>query len=123
MHIATNPERYLGRVVGNGSCALFVQRVSRVGLTKTWRRGQRVRGNNVPQHTIIATFINTPQGWRYANRSNGTAHAAVFIRQEPGGLRVFDQWRGQPVHQRTIQFRNGQGRPVNDGDAYHVILT
>jgi hypothetical protein len=121
MHIATNPERYAGRVVGNGSCALFVQRVSRVGLTKTWRRGQRVRNNSVPQHTIIATFAGDPP--RYANRSNGTAHVAVFIRQEPGGLRVWDQWRGQPVHQRTIQFRAGQGRPVNDGDAYFVVVT
>ena len=82
-----------------------------------------MRNGNVPVHTIIATFVNTPDGFRYANRSNGTAHAAVFIREDPTGLRVWDQWVRQPVHQRTIQFRNGSGRPVNDGDAYFVVVT
>jgi hypothetical protein len=121
MHVATNPERYSGRVVGNGSCALFVQRVSRVGLTRNWRQGRRVRNGNVAANTIIATFVGNPP--RYANRSNGTAHAAILISEQPGGLRVWDQWRGQPVHQRTIAFRAGQGRPVNDGDAYFVVMT
>jgi hypothetical protein len=119
MHIAVNPERYAGRVVGNGSCALFVQRVSGVGLTRGWRQGRRVRNGNVPSNTIIATFV----GGRYANRRDGSAHVAVLISEQPSGLRVWDQWRGQPVHQRTIAFRGGQGRPVNDGDAYHVVMT
>jgi hypothetical protein len=120
MHIAVNPERYMNRRVGNGSCALYVQRVSRVGLTRGWRRGRRVRGNAIPRHTIIATF--GPDN-RYPNRRNGTSHAAVYVSQDRGGIRVIDQWVGRPVNFRTIPFRGGAGRPVNDGCAYHVIIT
>lgn len=121
MHIASNPGRFAGRVVGGGSCAHFVQRVSRVGLTRGWRRGRKVRGGNVPTHTIIATFAGNPP--RYPNRRDGSSHVAVFIRQEPTGLRVWDQWIRQPVHQRLIRFRNGAGTANNDGDRYFVVLT
>jgi hypothetical protein len=37
------------------------------------------------------------------------------------GLLVLDQWRGQPVHQRVIRYRGGQGDAVNDGDRFYVI--
>lgn len=36
-------------------------------------------------------------------------------------MTVWDQWKGQPVHQRSIRFRGGQGSASNDGDAYSVI--
>lgn len=121
MHLAVNPERFAGRVVGNGSCAVFVQTVSRVGLTRGWQRGRKVRGGNVPRGTIIATFAGNPP--RYPNRRDGSSHAAVFLRQEAAGLRVLDQWIGRRVAQRVIQFRGGRGTANNDGDAYHVVLT
>jgi hypothetical protein len=80
-----------------------------------------VRGSNAARGTVIATFGGEPP--RYQNRTDGSSHVAVLVAEEAGGLRVWDQWRGQPVHQRTIFFRGGQGRKVNDGDAYHVVVT
>lgn len=121
MHIAIRPERYAGRFIGNGSCALYVQRVSRVGLARTWRRGIKVRGNSIPRHTIIATF---DAAGRYSNRRDGSAHAAVFIHQEGStGIRVWDQWVGRPVAQRTIRFKGGVGTANNDGDRYWTVIS
>jgi hypothetical protein len=74
----------------------------------------------IPRYTAIATF---GANGKYTNRTDGTAHAAVFISQAADGLRVYDAWVGQPIHQRTIRFRGGQGRAVNDGDQFHVIIT
>lgn len=121
MFIATNPERYAGRQVGNGSCVLYTQRVSTVGLTKSWRRGRKVRDGNVPTNTVIATFTGNPP--RYGNRRDGSSHAAIFIRQEIAGLRVWDQWVGRPVAQRVIPFKNGMGTANNDGSRYYVVTT
>jgi len=36
-------------------------------------------------------------------------------------LLVLDQWIGQPVHQRVLLFRAGEGDAANDGDAFYVI--
>lgn len=122
MYIAQDPERFLGRQVGNGSCVLYTQRVSKIGLTKTWKRGRKVRGGNVPRHTIIATFISNGRGgWVYGNRRDGSSHAAVFIREQPEGLLVWDQWVGRPVAQRVIRYRGGIGTANNDGDRYWVV--
>ena len=117
-----SPQSYRGRVIGTGHCAPFVQRVTGAPLVRQWRRGRRVRGANPPvaKYTAIATFGSNGQ---YTNRTDGTAHAAVLISVWPDGLRVWDAWIGQPVHQRTIRFRNGSGRAVNDGDAFYVIVT
>lgn len=118
MFIATEPEKYAGRVVGNGHCVAFVQRVSKAGLTHNWRPGARVRGSSVPRGTVIATFA----GGRYASRKGGSAHAAVLISQESGGIRVWDQWVGKPVGERLIRFLSGQGSAVNDGDSFYVVV-
>lgn len=121
MHIAVDPERYANRQVGNGSCVLYTQRVSGVGLTGNWRRGRLVRGGNVARHTIIATFTGNPP--RYGNRRDGSSHAAVFIEEQANGLLVWDQWTRRPVAQRVIRFKGGQGTANNDGDRYFVVLT
>jgi hypothetical protein len=117
--IATNPERHRGQVVGNDHCVRFVQAAA-TGLPHTshWRRGRQVRGGDVAPNTVIATF--GPDG-RYTNRTDGSAHAAILISELADGLRVWDQWVGQPVHQRTIRFRGGQGRASNDGDRFFVV--
>lgn len=124
MHIAVGPERYLAQVVGNGHCVPFVQRVSKVGLASTWRRGARVRGNNIPRNAVIATFVPDGRGgWRYGNRRGGSSHAAILLSEEADGIRVYDQWLGRPVGQRLIRWRNGVGTANNDGDAYYVVVT
>jgi hypothetical protein len=122
MFVASRPSSFRGQRVGNGHCAPFVQRVSGAPLVRHWRRGRRVRDARpvIPKYTAIATFGSDG---RYTNRTDGSAHAAIFISQLADGLRVWDQWINQPVHQRTIRFRGGQGRASNDGDRFYVIVT
>jgi hypothetical protein len=120
MHVAKDHLQHLGRVVGNGHCVALVQRTSGVGHTSTWRRGPQVRGGSVAAGTVIATF--GPTG-RYENDTGGRSHAAIFLAEAADGLRVLDQWVGQPARERLIRFRGGQGQPVNDGDSYFVVVT
>lgn len=68
--------------------------------------------------TVIATFS---AAGRYENRTDGASHAAIFIAEQSDGLRVWDQWQGHPVAQRTIRWHGGQGKASNDADAFYVI--
>ena len=67
--------------------------------------------------TAIATFNKSG---KYASLPTGN-HAAIYVSQDDKGLVVYDQWKGQPVHKRTIRFKNGVGSVSNDGDAFSVI--
>jgi len=113
---APDPESYEGEVVGDGQCVAFVKEASGAPQTALWKEGKQVRGTSVEKGTAIATFI----GGVYPSHKHGN-HAAIYVSQNADGLLVWDQWSGQPVHQRTIHFRGGAGEPVNDGDAYAVI--
>lgn len=116
--IASNPEEYKGEVVGDGQCVAFVKEASGAPQTSLWKEGEQVRGANIDSGTAIATFINGS----YPSHSHGN-HAAIYVSQNAEGLVVWDQWKGQSVHQRTIRFKGGVGDPVNDGDAFSVIET
>jgi hypothetical protein len=118
--VATNPAVYAGQRVGSGECVALVQMAAGAPHTAQWRRGARVRGNQSPLGTAIATFDDDG---RYGNHADGRSHAAILIIELTEGLRVWDQWAGHPVAQRTIRWHGGDGNgdPVNDGDAYHVI--
>ena len=110
---------HIGKVVGNGQCVRFLQIVAGVPHTSQWRCGRKVRGSDeIETGTPIACF--DPSG-RYGNHIDGRSHAALFLEERPEGLLVIDQWVGHPVAQRIIQFRGGQGKRVNDGDAFHII--
>jgi hypothetical protein len=126
-HLASNPEAYLGKVVDNGHCVKFVQAVTMVPSTGEWRAGAVVRGNkSIPPGTAIATFGSNG---KYTSETGN--HAAIYISQDETGIRVYDQWRGQPVHERLIRFGNGTDRGTgtgkdsksNNGNLYSVILT
>lgn len=121
MFIAKLPHRHIGQIVDTGQCVRFCQ-IAAPGLphTSEWRRGIKVRGNPVESGTVIATFDS--KGC-YANATDGTSHAAVLIAELPEGLRVWDQWVGRPVGERTIRFRGGERgvKPVNDGDQFYVV--
>jgi hypothetical protein len=125
-HVADNPHRHLGRVVENGQCVRFVQVVSGIGHTSTWRQGPSVRDNpDIVPGTVIATFN---ANGRYANDTTGRSHAAIYLAQDEHGVRVIDQWvgrtvPGQGVQERLIRFRGGVGKPVDDGDAYFIVET
>jgi hypothetical protein len=108
---------YVGQVVGNGHCVAFVKEVFGAPPTASWLEGQRVRGADLPAGTPIATF----QEGRYWNKTDGNSHAAIYLSQDAGGIRVIDQWKGRPVGERTIRFRSGETTANNDGDAYSVI--
>ena len=74
----------------------------------------------MPPLVIIATF---GQDGRYANATDGSSHAAVFLHETSEAIEVWDQWQGQPVHRRMIRFRGGQGPAANDGDRFFVVET
>jgi hypothetical protein len=116
MYIASSPESYAGQVVGSGQCVAYVEAAAGAPLTSQWTQGAVVRGADLPSGTAIATFVNGS----YPNAATGN-HAAIYLSQDADGLNVWDQWVGQPVHQRKIHFRGGVGSPSNDGDAFSVI--
>ena len=120
-YIANSPEASSGKVIGNGQCVGFVQQASGAPLTAHWKRGHKAKGDAAIQKgTAIATF---DANGKYTNSTDGTSHAAIYVGQNAQGLQVWDQWLGQPVHQRTIRFQAGASgvKPVNDGDAFYVI--
>lgn len=116
--VASRHEHLRGSVVGTGHCVPFVREVTGAPITTQWRRGAKVRESpQLAPGTAIATF----HGDRYANAVDGSSHAAVLIAVNEDGLVVADQWLGQPVHQRVIRFRGGQGNAANDGDQFFVV--
>jgi hypothetical protein len=110
----------LGKVIGTGQCVAFVEAAAKTRHTAEWNRGGIVAGDTtIAEGTAIATF--DPDG-TYGNHTDGRSHGAIYVSQVAGqGLLVYDQWLGQPVHQRTIHFRNGTGLAVNDGNQFYVI--
>lgn len=120
-YVAKNPDSYRGTVVGTGHCVPYVQEASSAPVTAMWTRGEPAKGNaTLAKGTAIATFSS--EG-KYTNSLDGTSHAAIYISQDAVGLTVWDQWKGQPVHERTIRFHgDGSGvKPVNNGDCFYVI--
>lgn len=117
-YVASSPEQYAGTVVGDGQCVAFVKAASGAPATSAWSQGLQVKGNGLPIGTAIATF--DPDG-TYGNHTDGRSHAAIYLGQDATGLQVWDQWVGQTVHHRTIFFRGGEGKRVNDGDAFYVV--
>lgn len=113
--------------VGNFDCVALVRHYARAPVNFVWKAGARVMGNNkIKIGTAIATFVNG----RYPNRSTGN-HAAFFLRHQPGGIWVIDQWKN-PVKKPyvTAHFIPARGGPSKDGtwpsasdnaDAFFVI--
>lgn len=115
--VTDNPEAWLGTVVGSGHCVDYVREAAGAPHTSAWQRGARVRGRLHKYGTTIATF---DADGTYGNHTTGESHAAVFIGHTADGIVVFDQWTGQPVHERIIRFQGGEGDPCNDG-AFYVV--
>jgi hypothetical protein len=109
---------FMGTVVDNGHCMRHVQVVADVTHSSTLRRGVHVRGAGCPPGTVIGTF---DEDGTYGNHTDGRSHVAIFLAETDEGLLVVDQWVGQPVHERLIYFRDGEGSAVNDASRYHVV--
>lgn len=120
--VATQPEEFLNQLVGNGECVAFVQKASSAPQTLAWRRGELVKGNTaVERGTAIATF--DPNG-RYGNHTDGSSHAAIYLRQDQSGLIVLDQFtrpEAHPVQERTLHFDDAR-IPANNGNVFFVIV-
>jgi len=116
--VADDPKQHIGTVVSNGHCMRHVQVVAGVPHSSTLRRGDPVRGSNCAPGTVIGTFDADD---RYANATDGSSHVAIFLAETEEGLLVIDQWVGQPVHERLIRFRDGEGSAVNDGSRFYVV--
>lgn len=117
--VAAGFERFLGQSVGSGQCVALVQAADpNVGLTRTWTQGAQVMGNTeLKPGTAIATFDGSG---RYANATDGSSHAAIYLGQNAQGIQVQDQWAGQPSQVRTIRWNSG-GTASNTGSAFHVV--
>jgi len=95
-----------------------VRLVTDLRATSHWRRGAHVLSAPPPPGTAVATF---DEAGRYASRTDGSSHAAIFVEPVEGGICVWDQWRGRPVGSRIIRHRGGVGLPVDDGSQYYAI--
>lgn len=129
-YVATNPRKFENQLVGTGQCVAFVQAVTQAGLTKTWKRGEQVKGATLAPGTAIATFDTSG---KYANDTRGKSHAAIYLGQNAAGIQVLDQWHHRrkmpdgtivdaphPVQERTIFFQKNV-KEVDDGSNYYVI--
>ena len=70
-----------------------------------------MKGSNLQFGTGIATFTNGKYD---------SGHTAIYVGQSATGIDVWDQWVGQPVHQRTLRFDSTSYQ--NDGDNFYVII-
>jgi len=105
--------------VNKGECATGVQYVfykagNPLGKTALWKQGKKVRGNNIPAGTAIASFRNG----KYSQD-----HAAILIRETKAGLEVWDQFNtpAKPWGKRTLYF-SAKKDYSNNGDLFYVIV-
>jgi len=119
--VAADFAQYIGRSTGSGQCVALVQAASPgIGPTRNWKCGPPVRGStDLRPGTAIATFNSDD---RYANATDGSSHAAIYLGQNERGIQVMDQWAGSAAAVRTIPWNNPSGVAANTGAAFHVVL-
>ncbi len=111
---------YVGRSVGSGQCVALVRAAQpALGPSSTWSAGAPVQGNATLQPgTPIATFDPSS---RYANNTDGSSHAAIYLGQDSKGVQVLDQWLGSAAAVRTIPWTNPGATAANTGSAFRVV--
>lgn len=107
-------------IMGNGECATLVRHLAGARASSLWREGDKVpdllEKGGISKGTVIATFVNG----RYRNLRQGN-HAALFIRQVPGGIEIFDQWRNHKPSARVIYFGRSAAGASNRPELYSVV--
>ena len=119
-----NAQKHLGV---NFECVAAVRDRTGAPQAKTWLPGALVRGNHdIPPGTAIATFDKD---------GHYRGHAAIYMGQDAGSLRVYDQWAARPAkdghkarldqlpHVHSIRFLGGHADPSKDGDQFRVVET
>ena len=111
---------FIGRSTGSGQCVALVRAAHpALGPTASWQRGAPVQGNlSIPPGTPIATFARSGH---YANATDGSSHAAIYLGQSEDGLQVLDQWSGRPAAIRTIPWNKAGAVAANTGCAFHIV--
>ncbi len=111
---------FVGRSVGSGQCVALAHAVQpSLGSTATWTAGAPVQGNAALQPgAVIATFNDAS---RYANATDGSSHAAIYLGQDAHGLHVLDQWSGKQAAIRTIPWTHAGATAANTGAAFRVV--
>ena len=117
--VASGYDQYLGQTVGTGQCVALLQAADPgIGSTSSWVQGSQVMGNSALQPgTPIATFDGSGQ---YANATDGSSHAAIYLGQNAQGIQVEDQWLGHPASTRTIPWNSTTGA-ANTGSQFYVV--
>lgn len=99
--------------VGDKECVALVQVWAHAphGAISSWHRGEKVLGAiHLSRGTAIATFQN----------GHYEGHAAIYLGENHDGIQVFDQWRTQRPHERTI-YSSGRRGFVDTAANYYVI--
>jgi hypothetical protein len=114
--------RFVGRSVGSGQCVALVRAANPdLGSTHGWTGGSPVQGNTaIKPGTAIATFDSSN---RYANKMDGSSHAAIYLGQDERGIQVVDQWAGSTAGVRTIAWGSPGATAANTGAAFKVVET
>ena len=117
----TDLSSYIGRSVGTGQCVALVKAANpSLGPASTWMGGAAVQGNTtLAPGTPIATFSGND---RYANATDGSSHAAIYLGQNHNGMVVLDQWAGSSAAVRIIPWSNPGAAAANTGAAFRVVL-
>jgi hypothetical protein len=113
--------------VGDGQCVALVKDLLEMPTTHYWFEdvsAPQVYGNpGLPAGTVIATFV----GGVYQSLPHRN-HAAIYVKQIPGGIVVIDQWfnpktgKRQPPHYREIE-ANSSKSPSDNAGAFSVVRT
>lgn len=113
-NVAQGWDGFAGQSVGSGQCVALVQAADPgVGLTRTWAQGAQVQGNtSLVPGTVIATFDGIG---RYANATDGSSHAAIYLGQNAQGIQVLDQWADHPAATERSHGRIRAAKPRTQG--------
>jgi hypothetical protein len=129
VYVGANPGQWIGRKqVGDGECVALVEKATGAPRDKDWREGALVQGNTqLAPGTAIAVFDSNG---RYGNHTDGTSHAAIYLRQDAQCIYVIDQWNqregGRITRHRApaetfIPFNQPRNEPIRQGESYRVI--
>jgi hypothetical protein len=118
----------VGQVTGQGrlrgQCANLVQTATKVGLTRWWLQGPKVKGNTaVPAGTIIAAgWID---GLYPGKRAHNTACIFLVHHKRGGGFDCLHQWVEDDNSIQSITVDSIPDAAAGDyvADKFHVVLT
>lgn len=113
------------RCFGDGECVALVRALTVAPSHQLWCEGTKLADairapNGIAGGTAIATFVNGV----YLSLQHGN-HAALFVSAAPdfSSVVVFDQWKGQLPHLRTLYFaRPATDSASNRAEAFAVIV-